>query len=1004
MRQVTGEQGPRVVALDLLKEITRPGLRDLKVEFDGLRVARVYPEQLPNLPGGAQQIILGRYLPQGKEQAGEIIVTGKQGDQNVRFEKAVSLADAEQGNSFIPRLWARMHLDYLLEQGATPTIKDDIIALSEEYHIITPYTSLLVLESDADRERFKVKRSFTMRDGEKFFDEGLANADFELKQQQMKRAGNWRIGLRMGVLRQFSGLGRNMAAFQNANQWDRRLGGMGGMGGGASSDYWGLSSLHDSYSSPTAVSGGDLSFHFRNGLGVDKSAIPAFDELSESGQDVNRPESGAVHEMLSRDGSGWDQSDLGDLADKEGLAVSGKKAELSVEESDEKLDYAERTKSLSGEMYLEDAAMPGLQLPGGGGGGFGGRGGLSSAGALGYPYSSVRGPSVFFAYAEHERRQRYIYDPYGTNGEVENWLNSLFGSLLPAPAGAERPAAKPDWPAEALAISKNLLRTDQFALKDGGLRIDTLQDYFDANSGNLTSHFDNSVLSSAGSWLVRAASDGGQTTVHWCDGKEQEIFNRSFQLGRARKAVAAELNSPPINFDGYIHSSLESSLSSFNVTIRHPADGQTLLVFRSRDDGKSECRVLVDTKRNVVLSIESRYQGKTTTTQQFGDFVEVAGAWWATTVKSLDEKGRTTNVTSRKFARLDNEQYSQSMAKERAGRELVQFLRDPAETVLAAKKALESGKATFDDQITLLMHFARSGQWTRAMEHLAAAEKLAAGKPGVRWLRYAVLRSARRNEELKGLFLQEASKLSPLPLGEGQGVRAAPVTGNEKSSAGHPHPSPLPEGEGTDSLYLANYLLGQANGILEANEMLALLDALRPVFERQPAHLHSPRAWKQQRAGYLSNAGRGSEATAIYQELAEGSPRDYGVQVTYIQNLQNCQEYEAERKWIDHILSGDAFWQPSEVNQFRDNYCQSLRSQERYEELATYLARWIEQNPESSNPYNQYLDALYYTDRFEEANALNGPLVPRRSPRGRFAGGRRPAASGLHLDLQSVPE
>ena len=102
-----------------------------------------------------------------------------------------------------------MHLDYLLEQGATPTIKDDIIALSEEYHIITPYTSLLVLESDADRERFKVKRSFTMRNGEKFFAEGRDNANFELMQQQMKRAGTWRTGLRMSVLQQFSTLGRN---------------------------------------------------------------------------------------------------------------------------------------------------------------------------------------------------------------------------------------------------------------------------------------------------------------------------------------------------------------------------------------------------------------------------------------------------------------------------------------------------------------------------------------------------------------------------------------------------------------------------------------------------------------------------------------------------------------------------------------------------------------------------------------------------------------------------
>ncbi len=928
MRQVTGEQGPRVVALDLLKEMTRPGLRDLKVQFDGLRVARVYPEQLPNLPGGSQQIILGRYLPQGKEQSGKVIVTGKQGDQDVRYEKAVSLADAEQGNSFIPRLWARMDLDYLLQQGATPTIKDDIIGLSEEYHIITPYTSLLVLESDADRERFKVKRSFTMRDGEKFFHEGLANADFELKQQQMKRAGNWRIGLRMGVLRQFSTLGRNPGAFQPVNQWgwDRRAGwgGGGGIGGGFSSLGRDLSlSGLSTYSGGTVINNGAFSFGLP-GLGVNKSALVTFDQLAVESAPIDSPESVRARELLNV--AGKDDAEL--------LGRSEKTADSLAEDSDEKLAYADR-KDIDGGESLQDSFedLPALRpaaLQ------HDRRGGLSGGQAMSSQYSTRRGPRDFFANFENTRG-RYIYGADGTNGEVENWLNSLFGSLLPAPAGAERPAARPDWPAEALAISKNLLRSDQFAQEDGGLRIDLLQDYLNPISGEVTSHFDYRVLSSAGSWLVRAASDGGQTTVHWCDGKEQEIFNRSFQLGRARKAVAAELNSPPINFDGYIHASLEFSLSGFKVTIRHPADGQTLLNFQSRDDGKNECRVLVDTKRNVVLSIENRYQGKTTTTQQFSDFVEVAGAWWATTTKTLDEKGRATNITSRKFARLDDEQYSQAMAKERSGRELVQFLRDPAETVLAAKKALASGTASFDDQVTLLMHFARSGQWARAMEHLAAVEKLADGKPGVRWLRYAVLKSARRNEELKGLFLQEAGKLTDTT---------------------------------PDNLYLAGYLLGQANGILEANEMLTLLDSLRPVYEHQPAHLHAPRSWKQQRAGYLANAGRGGEATTIYKELAEASPRDFGVQFNYLQNLQNSQEYEAERKWIDRVLSSDAPWQPDEINQLRSCYTQSLRAEERYEELAAYLARWIEQNPESADPYNQYLDALYYIDRADEANAL----------------------------------
>src|SRR5262249_6226837 len=169
VRKITNEQGPAAVALELLGEIALPAVRDIKVEFKGFKVARLYPETLANIPAGSQLILLGRYLPEGKDQAGEVIVTGMQGDRPVRFSQRVTLRDAGQGNSFMPRLWARMHLDRLLEQGSSPTIRDEIISLSEEYQIITPYTSLLVLETDADREQFKVKRRFQMRDGERFF-------------------------------------------------------------------------------------------------------------------------------------------------------------------------------------------------------------------------------------------------------------------------------------------------------------------------------------------------------------------------------------------------------------------------------------------------------------------------------------------------------------------------------------------------------------------------------------------------------------------------------------------------------------------------------------------------------------------------------------------------------------------------------------------------------------------------------------------------------------------
>src|SRR4029077_4717787 len=140
---------------------------------------------------------------------GEVVVTGKLGSEPVRYAAKIDLKDAEAGNSFIPRLWARAHLDYLLQQGTGNAIRDQIISLSEQFHIITPYTSLLVLESDADRERFGVKRRFEMRDGERFFAEGKANANYELLQQQMKRAGDWRLALRRQTLRQLALLGRN---------------------------------------------------------------------------------------------------------------------------------------------------------------------------------------------------------------------------------------------------------------------------------------------------------------------------------------------------------------------------------------------------------------------------------------------------------------------------------------------------------------------------------------------------------------------------------------------------------------------------------------------------------------------------------------------------------------------------------------------------------------------------------------------------------------------------
>jgi hypothetical protein len=252
VRAIGGERTPQGVAFELLNEIAQPGLTDVKVEFRGLQVAAVYPEKLPNLAAGTQQIIVGRYLPHGEDQTGEMIITGNRGGEEVRYAARVRLKGAEAGNSFIPRLWARAHMEQLLQQGTSQFIKDEIIGLSEEFHIITPYTSLLVLETDADRERFGVTRRFEMRDGQRFFADGKDNAQYELLQQQMKRAGDWRIGLRRSILAQLARQGRSTEEMQALKQMVEQRQGLGeiehlisgtagvsrfgGLGGGEASD------------------------------------------------------------------------------------------------------------------------------------------------------------------------------------------------------------------------------------------------------------------------------------------------------------------------------------------------------------------------------------------------------------------------------------------------------------------------------------------------------------------------------------------------------------------------------------------------------------------------------------------------------------------------------------------------------------------------------------------------------------------------------------------------
>jgi len=898
VRHVGGEQTPTAVALELLGEITQPALRDLKVEFRGVRTASVYPEQLPNLPAGAQQILLGRYLPEGRDQIGEVIVTGTRGGKSVRFSASVPLKDAERGNSFIPRLWARMHLDHLLEQGGSPSIQSEIIALSEQFQIITPYTSLLVLESDADRERFAVKRTFRMRDGERFFAKGRDNANYELKQQQIKRAAEWRLGLYRQIQRQLALLGRDPRYFQHeplevfaarsrlsiSNETRSSgidyFGMMGGTGGSFPEG-----NLGGDDRTPLSLSDA-LKEDSTPALRVLNDALPALEDAGE--KDKDKPDESGKRDAERDEPAAREQ--LLDVTEREGGEVDFRSAEVNQLGS-----------------YVNSERLVRLRL--------------------------TRGQ--FTGEAESLRKAPRWYL------QQSQWLTALFPELPPAPVASK--SAPSTWPPEARALAQSLLRTDKLAMLQGGIEIVQQMETFDVRWGDLASRSQQLTLLSVGAWLTRADGDGQATLVHWCDGRERGVLSRPFQLGRVRAAVPADLRFLPIDLSDYSLSAVDLAYAHFSVVMEAQKDGRTRLVLKQPSSPGYETRMLIDTTRNILLSIEQRQNGKQTGITRFDDFVEVGGCWWARKIETLDDQARVSSRVTRSIKPLSGDALTKQINVELAGKDAVQFLRLPAKTVLEAKRTVAAGKASFDDHFTLLRYFAGRQQWTRAAEQLQKCEALAKTKPGVRWLRYAFMQTSRRHEELRKRLLGEGERLA----------KSQPV-----------------DPAGSDDLVLAEKVLSQAGQILEVNEMRDLLDRLKPIFARQPAHRQSLKRWTQLRLSALQQTGQTDEALRWQKQLAVDFSRDYSLQQQYAQALASAGNYSAAYAWLKGVLDNNAHWFPYEEEYLRNTYAQILEGQGRYPELVDYLADWVKRNPESSSPYAQYLSALIRTDQIDKANTL----------------------------------
>jgi Ca-activated chloride channel family protein len=139
-------------------KIDFPVLTDIRLEFPNASVSDLFPRPLPDLFRGDQLSVAGRYREDGRHA---VVLRAKfQGEErlfeySLDFTPGLAASGSPGVNDFIPRLWATRKIGYLLEamrlSGESKEVKDEVIRLSQEFGILTPYTSYLILEEGAAR-------------------------------------------------------------------------------------------------------------------------------------------------------------------------------------------------------------------------------------------------------------------------------------------------------------------------------------------------------------------------------------------------------------------------------------------------------------------------------------------------------------------------------------------------------------------------------------------------------------------------------------------------------------------------------------------------------------------------------------------------------------------------------------------------------------------------------------------------------------------------------------
>jgi len=133
------------------ERVRDPLLTDITIDWNGMPVADVYPQTIPDLFSAKPVILTGRYTANGRRA---IRLKGKMSGRDFVREIPVDFSSSQSQHEVLATLWARTRVDDLMsrdfkgaQQGnMQDDVKQAIINLGLDYRLMTQFTSFVAVE------------------------------------------------------------------------------------------------------------------------------------------------------------------------------------------------------------------------------------------------------------------------------------------------------------------------------------------------------------------------------------------------------------------------------------------------------------------------------------------------------------------------------------------------------------------------------------------------------------------------------------------------------------------------------------------------------------------------------------------------------------------------------------------------------------------------------------------------------------------------------------------